>query len=160
MAISIRLARVSDADEISRLTAQLGYQVAASALRPRLARILARSDQQFLIAELDGRAVGWVHAAASEYIETEAFVVIAGLVVDGSHRRGGIGRMLIEHSEDWARKRGCSIVRLWSSAARTASHRFYGRLGYTKIKTQYSFAKSLDPTAPLEVTRFVPRVEG
>jgi GNAT superfamily N-acetyltransferase len=151
---------VSDADEIARLTAQLGYEVAASALRPRLSRILARSDQQFLIAELDGRPVGWVHAAVSEYVEAEAFVVIGGLVVDRSHRRGRIGTMLMERSEDWARKRGCSIVRLWSSAARTASHRFYERLGYTKIKTQHSFAKSLDPAGGDDLARLVPRVEG
>jgi GNAT superfamily N-acetyltransferase len=151
---------VSDVDDIVHLTTQLGYDVAPSVLTPRLSRILARSGQQLLIAEVDGHVVGWLHATISEYVEAEACVVICGLVVDRSYRRKGIGRMLIERAEEWAKEQGCSVVRLWSSAPRAASHRFYEQLGYTNIKTQYSFAKSLDPTAPLEVTRFVPRVEG
>jgi hypothetical protein len=67
--------------------------------------------------------------------------------------------MLLRQMIDWARQQGCSIVRLWSSAARTHSHRFYERLGYTNIKTQYSFIKSLDAAGHQDVKWFVPRVE-
>jgi len=63
--------------------------------------------------------------------------------VDGSHRRQGIGRTLISEAEKWANEQQCSVVRLWSSVGRTKAHRFYEQLGYTNIKTQYSFAKSL-----------------
>ena len=160
MPVWIRPARESDADDIARLTAQLGYDVATSALRPRLGRILAASDQLLLMAEVDGRAAGWLHAAVFEDVEAEAFVVIGGLVVDGSCRRKGIGRMLMAQAEDWAREKGCSMVRLWSSATRTAAHRFYEQMGYTNIKTQYSFAKALQPAAHDELNRLVPRVEG
>ena len=89
MAVCIRPARESDADDIARLTAQLGYDVATSALRPRLSRMLARSEQQLLMAEVDGRAAGWLHAAVFEDIEAEPFVVIGGLVVDANWRRTG-----------------------------------------------------------------------
>ena len=84
MAVCIRPARESDADDIARLTAQLGYDVATSALRPRLSRLLARSEQQLLMAEVDGRAAGWLHAAVFEDIEAEPFVVIGRLVVDAT----------------------------------------------------------------------------
>ena len=160
MTVSIRRVRESDADEIARLTVQLGYDVAASELGPRLSRILSRSDQELLIAEVDSRAVGWLHAAVAEYLEVEAFVVIGGLIVDSRYRRNGIGKMLMGQAEDWARERGYSIVRLSSTVSRTASHRFYEELGYTKIKTQYSFAKSLDSDGDDALARFVPRVEG
>jgi GNAT superfamily N-acetyltransferase len=113
-----------EAIDIARLTTQLGYEIAQSTAAARLSRILSRQDQQFAVADLDGRPVGWVHAAISEYIEAEAFVVIGGLVVDKNHRRNGIGRRLMEEVEEWARKRGCSVVRLWSSSARTDAHRF------------------------------------
>ncbi len=155
----IRPATVADADDIAQLTMQLGYEVAASDVATRLSHILSRTDQQFLVAESDGRPIAWLHAAMSEYVETEAFVVIAGLVVDRSHRRKGVARLLMEEAEAWARGQGCSIVRLWSSSVRTASHRFYERLGYTNIKTQYSFAKSLDAAGPADITRLVPRVD-
>jgi GNAT superfamily N-acetyltransferase len=67
-------------------------------------------------------------------VDAEAFVLIGGLVVDRNHRRLGIGRELMDRAEAWARERGCSMVRLTSSATRTAAHRFYEDLGYTHIK--------------------------
>ncbi|MBI1872878.1 MAG: GNAT family N-acetyltransferase [Acidobacteria bacterium] len=155
---TIRAARTSDAQDIAQLTAQLGYDVTASSVTQRLSRILSRQDQYFLVAEVDGDLVGWMHAAISEYVESGAFVVIGGLVVDGNHRRKGIGRALMKHGEEWAKKQGCSVVRLWSSAARNTSHQFYEQIGYTHIKTQYSFLKSLDAARGEDMARFVPRV--
>lgn len=155
---AIRVARASDAQDIAQLTAQLGYDVTAPSVTQRLSRILPRQDQYFLVAEVDGHLVGWLHAAIAEFVESPAFVVIGGLVVDSNHRRQGIGRALMQHGEEWAKKQGCPVVRLWSSAARSASHRFYERLGYRNIKTQYSFLKSLDATGSDDVVRFVPQI--
>jgi predicted N-acetyltransferase YhbS len=155
---TIRVARTSDAQVIAQLTAQLGYDVTASSVTQRLSRILSRQDQYFLVAEVDGHLVGWLHAAISEYVESGAFVVIGGLVVDRNHRRKGIGRALMKHGEEWAKKQGCSVVRVWSSAARVASHQFYERLGYRHIKTQYSFLKSVDAARGDDMARCVPRV--
>jgi GNAT superfamily N-acetyltransferase len=157
--VNIRTARLSDAADIARLTAHLGYDVESSALSGRLARILARSDQRLLLAELDGQVVGWLHAVVFEEIEAPPYVVVAGLVVDRSHRRLGIGRTLIAECEEWAKGRQCSVVRLWSSAGRTAAHRFYERLGYTNIKTQYSFVKSLGRDRG-DFSGFIPRIDG
>jgi len=125
----------------------------------RLSRILSRSDQQFIVAELDDSLGGWVHAAIAEYIESERFVTIGGLVVDKNHRKKGIGRRLMEHVEGWAKEQGCSIVRLWSSSTRTTAHRFYEILGYTNLKTQYSFIKCLDDAQQYDVQKFVPKVD-
>jgi predicted N-acetyltransferase YhbS len=155
---TIRVAEASDAQDIAQLTVQLGYDVTASSVAERLSRILSRLDQHFLVAEVDGHLIGWLHASISEYVESGAFVVIGGLVVDSVHRRNGIGRALMKHGEEWARTQGCPVVRLWSSAARTDSHQFYERLGYRNIKTQYSFLKSLDDVRGDDVRRFVPRV--
>jgi GNAT superfamily N-acetyltransferase len=79
-------------------------------------------------------------------------------VVERAHRRKGIGRLLMYEAEEWARLQGCSVVRLWSSSARTASHLFYEQLGYTNIKTQYSFIKSLKAGGQ-DLRTFVPRVD-
>jgi predicted N-acetyltransferase YhbS len=158
--VTIRAARTSDSPEIAQLTTQLGYDLTEADAADRLSRILLRDDQQFLVAHLNGRAVGWVHILYAEYVDAEPFVVIGGLVVDGSHRRLGIGRALMDRAEGWARERGCSVVRLTSSAARNAAHRFYENLGYTNIKTQYSFVKPLDPAAVARLRTFVPRVDA
>ena len=51
------------------------------------------------------------------------------------------------------------MVRLASSSTRLAAHRFYEALGYTNIKTQFSFVKPLDAAAAARVHAFVPRVD-
>jgi GNAT superfamily N-acetyltransferase len=157
--VTIRVARTADAGEIAQLTTQLGYDLTEEAAAGRLSRILQRTDQQFFVADLSGRAIGWVHVVFVEYVDAEAFVLIGGLVVDKGHRRLGVGRALMDRAENWASECGCSMVRLTSSATRTAAHRFYESLGYTNIKTQYSFIKALDVAAAARVSTFVPRVE-
>jgi GNAT superfamily N-acetyltransferase len=157
--IAVRLARIDDAEDLARLTLQLGYEVAASEVTARLSRILSKTDQQVLVAECQGRPIAWLHAAAGEFLESDTFVMIAGLVVDRNYRGRGVGRILMNTAEAWARTQGCSIVRLWSTSTRTRSHRFYERLGYVNVKTQYSFAKALDDAGPARLERLVPRVD-
>jgi len=158
-AVTIRVARASDAGAIAQLTAQLGYDLTEQDAADRLSRILARDDQCFLVADIGNRATGWVHVVLVEYVDAEAFALIGGLVVDSDHRRSGVGRALMSRAENWAREHGCSMVRLSSTIARTAAHRFYENIGYTKIKTQHSFIKPLDEAAAARLATFVPRVE-
>jgi predicted N-acetyltransferase YhbS len=156
--ITIRSARRSDAEAIAALVKQLGYTAEASAVADRLSRVLTRPDQQFLVADCDGTPVGWIHMLIAEYVEAEAFVVIGGLVVDRDHRKQGIGRRLLTHAESWAAQHKCSVVRLSSTVQRIEAHTFYERAGYTRIKTQYSFAKAVGTAGPDAVRAFVPDV--
>jgi hypothetical protein len=48
---------------------------------------------------------------------------------------------------------------VWSSSTRTSAHKFYERIGYANVKTQYSFLKSIDGR-PVEYTKFVPKVDA
>jgi GNAT superfamily N-acetyltransferase len=153
----VRPARLSDAQRIARLTSQLGYEVGVADVAERISRILSRPGDLLVVAEVDGHVVGWAHGAVWDHIETGAFVRIGGLVVDDRHRRHGIGRALMAEIEEWARRQGCPTVRLWSSAARTASHEFYERLGYKNIKTQHSFVKLLERGSG-DLERLVPRI--
>ena len=144
---------------MAALVAQLGYESTADDVAQRLARVLSRPDQQFIVAEDAGRLVGWVHVELAEYVESGTFAVIGGLVVDRAHRRQGIGAALMAEAEAWALRQGCGVMRLWSSTTRTPAHRFYQGLGYAQVKTQYSFVKPLDASGADMATRLVPRVE-
>jgi GNAT superfamily N-acetyltransferase len=158
MTISIRDATLSDANAIALLTGQLGYDVSSEDAAARLGRILSRPDQCFVIAEVDQRPAAWLHAAIVESIEADPFVMIAGLVVDRQHRRSGIGAALLRHAEQWATEQRCTLVRLWSSAARVATHRFYEHRGFINVKTQVSFVKPVGGAQP-DLQKLVPRVE-
>jgi len=156
--ITIRSARPSDAEAIAELTKQLGYSAEPAAVVSRLSRLLARSDQQLLVADHDGRAIGWIHMVVTEYIESDAFVVIGGLAVDREYRMQGIGRRLLTRAEEWAAQHGCALVRLSSNAKRVEAHGFYERAGYTNLKTQYAFAKRVGTVGPEALRALVPDV--
>ncbi len=94
----------------------------------------------------------------AEFVEAEAFVWIGGLVVDRGSRNQGIGRRLLAHAEEWAAQQGCAVVRLSSNEKRIEAHAFYQRAGYTILKTQYSFAKSVGAAGPETLRAFVPDV--
>jgi GNAT superfamily N-acetyltransferase len=159
-AMTTRTAHPSDATAITGLVLQLGYEASGSAVADRLSRLLARPDQQFIVAEEGNRLLGWVHVQLVEYVESGTFAVIGGLVVDRAHRRQGIGAALMAQAETWARAQGCAVMRLWSSTTRTPAHRFYEGLGYANIKTQYSFVKALDESGAALAARLVPQVDG
>jgi GNAT superfamily N-acetyltransferase len=148
----------TNAGEISRLTGHLGYEVSPADVSARLSRMLGREDQQFLVAELNGRPVGWIHVGVAEYIETGAFAAVNGLVVDRDVRSRGVGQLLLERAEEWARDRDVPLIRLWSTTSREGAHRFYERQGYMKIKTQYAFVKSLRP-GQNDFGSLIPRVK-
>ena len=158
--MTIRAVEAADADAVARLLEQLGYSASPRDIASRLARIGDRSDHRFRVAEADDVVVGWIHASVSEHIDSDACVLIEGLVVDREHRGRGIGQMLLDDAETWARAMGCSLVRLRSTDARTEAHRFYEHLGYTKVKTQYSFAKAVDSRGQRLLAGLVPRVEN
>jgi GNAT superfamily N-acetyltransferase len=157
-AISYRPARLSDAEAVAALAQQLGYDADSAAVAARLARLLPRSDQEFHVAEHDGRAVGWIHMLLMEFVEAEAFVMIGGLVVDRGYRKQGIGRRLLERAEQWAVTNECSVVRLSTNVKRTEAHQFYQRVGYVNLKTQYSFAKPIGAASGDTLRAFVPDV--
>ncbi len=160
MDVVVRSARTEDAGVIAQLMLQLGYEISASDAGTRLSRILSKREHQFLIAEAGGAPVGWLHASLSEHIDAETCVLIEGLVVDRTYRGHGIGKALLARAEEWARANGCLLVRLRSTAARTEAHRFYEHLGYVKIKTQFSFAKAVDPAGEHVIRKLVPKVEN
>lgn len=56
--MTIRLGRVSDAPHMARLTTPLGYDFDAAAAAERLARILTRQEQPFLVADREQRRRG------------------------------------------------------------------------------------------------------
>jgi GNAT superfamily N-acetyltransferase len=157
MSVSIRLAQVADTDRLVRLTAQLGYDITTAEASARLQRVLERPDQRFFVAD-DGGPVGWLHAVRVEYFESGACVVINGLVVDSDCRGAGVGRLLLQQAEQWAREEGVGIVRVWSSDRRHRAHRFYAREGYEIVKTQLAFVKPVD-REPRDLSGYTPRVQ-
>jgi GNAT superfamily N-acetyltransferase len=76
-------------------------------------------------------------------LESGLRVEITGLVVDDKARRRGVGRLLVEQIEGWAKSGNCRVLGVSSNVLRAESHAFYESLGYLQAKTQHSYRKTL-----------------
>jgi GNAT superfamily N-acetyltransferase len=137
----VRRARPDDAEPISALMAQLGYEVPAAAITARLRRLGERRDV-FVATDGEG-VVGWAALLIDEAFVEGFGAFIEGFVVDEAARSRGIGVTLLEAVEARARERGCAEIRVQSNVLRERAHSFYERNGYTKVKAQYQLRKPL-----------------
>lgn len=143
---SLRDARPSDAAEIARLCAELGYSASPREIENRLSSLLAADNHCITVAtESESRLLGWIAAEHRLLLEYGERVEIVGLIVSRDARAGGIGKALVSKVECWAASRGLSTVLVRSNIARSESHPFYRRIGYTRTKTQHTYVKIRDP---------------
>lgn len=139
---SIREALPADAQRITALAGQLGYEVPLDHVERQLRRM---NDERTIFVAVVPRAgvVGWIGVALREAVTDSGRADIEGLVVEDEYRGNGIGRLLVDAAETWAHRRGCTSMRLVSNVVRERAHVFYKRLGYEVLKTQHALKKPL-----------------
>ena len=94
----------------------------------------ANPDQRQIVAEKGGAVIGTMQLT---FIPGIAFRgawrgQIEAVRVAGSLRGQGIGAKMINWAVEQCRARQCRMVQLTSAKSRTAAHRFYERLGWTR----------------------------
>jgi GNAT superfamily N-acetyltransferase len=139
----IREMTPDDAVAAANLSGELGYQTSAESVRQRIETLLGRPDQAIYVACLSGNVVGWIDLAVTYHLAADPRVEIQGLVVSAEVRSRGIGRLLVERAEEWARSRGLTAMLVRSRITREDAHRFYLREGYERVKTSAVFTKDL-----------------
>lgn len=139
---AVREALPADAQRIASLCVQLGYTVPLTHVEEFMRSLTPA--QALLVAVVPGAGVvGWVSVAQANTLTSSARAEIQGLVVEDEYRCNGIGRALVEAAEAWARRRGCTTLRLLSNVVRERAHEFYRSVGYDVLKTEHVFQKSL-----------------
>ena len=142
--LTIRRARHKDAEQVAKLSGELGYPASSREILRRLRNLRQAWRHAVLVAEAaDGEVIGWVHVSRNELLESEARAEVNGLVVADGRRSLGAGAKLLEAAENWARKHGCRGMNVRSNVIRERAHAFYLRQGYEHYKTQKAFRKSL-----------------
>ncbi|NJP10649.1 MAG: GNAT family N-acetyltransferase [Leptolyngbyaceae cyanobacterium RU_5_1] len=142
--VTVRPATIEDADSLAVLCSQLGYPSAPSDIDSRLQDLQAKHDHIVYVAHLrDGRVVGWSHAHQCHLVIAPPQILVLGLIVDANYHHRGVGRLLMQHIEQWALAKGCSSVLLRSNIVRREAHQFYERIGYINTKQSLVFYKEL-----------------
>ena len=142
--VQVRSAVAADAERIAILAGQLGYPSTVETVLRQLPRIQSSPEHAVFVAEApDGLVIGWLHVHAHHFVANDPRAEIGGLVVDENSRNAGVGRLLMEQAEQWARDKGYREVVLRSNVIRERAHKFYESLGYSVTKTQKHFRKAL-----------------
>jgi GNAT superfamily N-acetyltransferase len=142
--LEIRRAHPSDAAEMARLSAELGYPISVEEMRARLDQLLSDVRHFIAVAHDEGlRLIGWMHVEHRTSLEGGDRAELMGLVVDTSVRRQGTGRALVDAAEQWSQSQGLAALTVRSNVARELSHPFYEALGYVREKTQHVYRKRL-----------------
>lgn len=122
--ISVRTARLSDAEPISRITA--AYAESGIMLK-RAPENIIENIRNFFVAEIGGRVVG---CCAISFF-TLHLAEIRTLAVCDAYKRNGVGTMLVNKAEGILREEG---VR--SSFVLTLSPEFFLGLGYKTVSKE------------------------
>jgi GNAT superfamily N-acetyltransferase len=143
-AVCIRRAAVADAAEIARLSVQFGHPVLVRELCARIAALDEIPSQHLAVAEGSGATLlGWIQVERRLVLVAGERAEIIGLVVDAAARRRGVGALLVNAAQQWARAANLAEIIVRSNVVRDASHVFYLAMGFSRVKTQHIYAKSL-----------------
>ena len=133
-----------DAVQVAQLTNQLGYGVTAREIDERCKALLDIDGSVALVAEDDGRVVGWVQALDRILLQWKRVLEIGGLVVDQDRRGEGIGALLVDAVAEWARSNGHTALFVQSNVVREGAHDFYPALGFSHWKTSHTYVMELE----------------
>jgi GNAT superfamily N-acetyltransferase len=132
-------------DELDRFHAVAEPRLFRVPPMPRLSRdtldeLIASDTCFFAAADLAGEIVGFVEASirgADDSTDVNRpWCGIHNLMVKSDRRRIGIGKMLMEAAEAWARTKGLTDVRLTVFEFNEGARRFYARMGYRTFSRQ------------------------
>jgi len=140
--IILRRATEEDNDAIYELNRdELGYTYDRAKALYHLQSLSNRPDHCILVAAVDGKVAGYIHANNYDLLYSDPMKNIMGIAVFRSYARMGVGRKLLCAVEDWAKGDGAKGIRLTSGSKRKGAHLFYESCGYAKNKEQYNFSK-------------------
>lgn len=141
--LEIRNIRLTDADRVAELSAELGYPATAEIMKTRIKEFQNLGSKAVYIACLAAQIVGWIDVGLTQHLQAEPYAEIGGLVVSSSVRSRGIGRALVARAERWAIEHGVRLIVVRSRVSRERAHLFYEREGYIRYKTSAVFQKAL-----------------
>lgn len=138
--IQIRSAKLSDAESIALLINQLGYATTVNQMKKRLESLEQEKNYRTIVAVSDQLLVGLLGMSINLFWEQDgSYVRVQVLITLQSHRGQGIGKLLMQNCEAWAREVNASAIYLncGNRAEREAAHIFYKQMGFVHKSSGY-----------------------
>ncbi|MFD3257675.1 N-acetyltransferase family protein [Paenibacillus lentus] len=142
-ALVIRSSCSGDVDQMLPLMRQLKYPTTPSVLHERLCMLEGHPLLCSFVAEMKGKLVGTTFLKQHQTHDmSHPVTLITAMVVDEEHRGTGVGRLLLEAAEAWAKEQGSMQLVLSAGGERNMlAKSFYEHMGF--ICRGYRLSKSL-----------------
>jgi GNAT superfamily N-acetyltransferase len=140
--LTVRDATQGDAGAIAVLLGDMGYPASAETAADLVRRFAEHQGSRLQVADSRDGVVGLVATQTVPRLDSDYLSCrVTDLVVSASHRRQGVGGVLLAAAEREARRIGATRLDLSSGDWRDDAHAFYGAMGFeTRAR---SFTKRL-----------------
>ncbi|MZQ86848.1 GNAT family N-acetyltransferase [Paenibacillus sp. 5J-6] len=142
---NVREVRISDYEDIYILNQHFNPNLSVfteEKVKEKLVTLTTKTKDIIFIYEQNNEVIGYIHGSPYELLFSDSLVNVLGFVVKKEYRNQGIGRMLIESLEQWAKNAEYSGIKLLSHPSRVQAHHFYEQRGYKFTKDQKNFIKT------------------
>lgn len=136
--MEIRNALLTDAESVSKLMGQLGYQASPELIRNKLDALGAGTCDTVLLAQDGEKIIGVISLHVMELFHQPGRLGrITSLVIDHDFRRQGVGAMLVAAADVFFKKQLCIRAEVTSGDYRIDAHTFYQRQGYSTDERRF-----------------------
>lgn len=139
--LRVRHATIADAPALRRLIGTLGVEVIDLDVVDRFRAL--PEGHRVLVAEMGANVVGFAHVSVDPSLVAGWRAQLVGFAVATEHRGIGVGKLLLEASDAWAREHGCSRLWVRSAVDRDEAHDFYRANGFDDVTGERMLARQL-----------------
>lgn len=145
---NVRPIQEKDISEWFRLRKSLWDESTDEEHQVEMRDILEHEETQLvLVAETNtGRLIGFLEASIRPFVEdchTDHVGYLEGWFVEPEFRQHGIGRILVQSAENWARRKGCEEMASDSEIGNDLSLKAHLNLGYEETSRLVHLRKDL-----------------
>jgi ribosomal protein S18 acetylase RimI-like enzyme len=100
---------------------------------------LPEPDSAIFIAEDEaGKRAGFLHLQTqTDYFNGSKVAYISDIAVDSAFEGQGVGQILLDKAENWAREQGCSLLTLYVFSNNARARKIYEKHGFNEEVTKY-----------------------
>lgn len=138
---AVRPAKLSDAVAILEISNDMGFECCGAEFHLHLGELIASTENEVFVAYAGDSIAGWIHVFVARRVGVNGFAEIGGLVTRKEFRRCGLGRLLVQQCETWAKTNHRARLRVRCNSRREGAHEFYRKIGFARLKDQVVYEK-------------------